>query len=260
MKKSYIEVARKAALLLYAQDGRHSAPCLQILEHSIVLTFFDRGGSLSTSTIDINQQPETFLRILVGLSCARRDHLGFDETLFWEKDGKKCVLVARHGDPAEGGKVLMGRVIFISNTLHGHGTTVWAGLLYPPSSQSQQEPRQIVVKDSWIDPLRNFTEGGILAKLNEAGVRGVPKVLHEQQVPRPHPSYPNIKVNQSTHFLRSLLSGVSITNYHVRVLSRLFTEPLGEQLMDFSSLAELLVAFIDCVLSMLQSFYLSSAN
>ena len=252
MKKSYIEVAGKTVLLLYAQDGRHSAPCLQILGHSVVLTFFDRGGSLSTSTIDINQQPEEFLRILVGLSCARPDHLGFDESILWEKDGKKRVLVAWHGDPADSaGEVVLDKIIFISDALHGRGTTVWAGLLYPPSSQPRQEPRQIVVKDSWINPLRKFTEGSILAKLNEAGVRGVPKLLHEQQVTGPHPSHPNIKVNQSTHFLRTLLSDISIPSYHIRVLSRLLTEPLGKRLMDFSSLAELLVVFIDYVLSRL---------
>lgn len=63
MKKSYIEIAGKTALLLYAQDGRHSTPCLQILGHTVVLMFFDRGGSLLTLPIDINRQPEEFLHI-----------------------------------------------------------------------------------------------------------------------------------------------------------------------------------------------------
>ena len=60
VKSSYIEAAGKTALLLYAQDGRHSAPCLRLLGHHIILTFFDRGGSLSTVPIDINQHPEVF--------------------------------------------------------------------------------------------------------------------------------------------------------------------------------------------------------
>ena len=182
MKKSYTEIAGKTALLLYAQDGRHSAPCLRILGHSIVLTFFDRGGSLSTSAIDINQQPEEFLCILVGLSCAHPDHLGFNETIIWEKDGRKRILIAWHGDPTEAGEVVLDKIIFISDALHGCGTTVWAGWLYPPSSQPQQEPRQIVVKDSWINPLRKYTEGNILARLNEAGIKGVP----EFEVLTPH--------------------------------------------------------------------------
>ena len=151
--------------------------------------------------IDINQQPEEFLCILVGLLCAPLNHLGFDETVLWGKDGKKCVLVAWHGDSVEGGEVVLDKLIFISDALHGCGTTIWAVLMYPPSSQPQQPPRQIIVKDSWIDPLQKFTEGSILVKLNEAGVRGVPKLLLEQQVQGPHPLHPNIKVNQSTHLL-----------------------------------------------------------
>jgi len=65
--------------------------------------------------------------------------------------------------------------------------------MYVPSPESHQPtlPREIVVKDSWINPLRKFTEGGILAKLNEAGVEGVPRLIHKQQVQGPHPSIPH---------------------------------------------------------------------
>lgn len=68
VKQSYTEVAGKTALLLYTQDGRHSASSLRILGDYIVLTFFDRGGSLSTVSIDINKYPEEFLHILIGIS------------------------------------------------------------------------------------------------------------------------------------------------------------------------------------------------
>ena len=104
VKSSYIEAAGKTALLLYAQDGRHSTPCVRLLGHHIILTFFDRGGSLSTAPM-------------------------------------------------------------------------------------------------------------------------------------------------STHLLRTLLSHIKVPSYHVHVLSRLLTEPLGQRIFDFSSLAELLVVFIDYVLS-----------
>ena len=245
MRSSYIEVAGKTALLLYAQDGRHSAPSLRFLGNHIILTFFDRGGSLSTAPIDINQNPEDFLRILIGLSCAPLCHIGFDETVITHADGKKRVLVAWTGNLV-GSEVIMDHVLFISDALHGRGTTIWTALMH---SDPQKAPRRIVVKDSWIDPLRKFTEGGILAQLNKAGVKGVPKLIHEQQVQGPHPSLPDFKVNQSTHFLRALLSPTKFHHYHVRVLSHLLTEPLGQRIFGFSSLAELLVAFIDYVLS-----------
>ena len=154
------------------------------------------------------------------------------------------------GELREGIDVVLNQLIFISDALHGCGTTIWAASMYVPSPESgSASPREIVVKDSWIDPLRKFTEGGILAKLNEAGVEGVPKLIHEQQVQGPHPSIPNLKVNQSTHTIRTLLSQVNTQDYHICVLSCLLTEPLGQEIMNFSSLAKLLVAFIDYVSS-----------
>ena len=169
--------------------------------HHVILTFFDRGGSLLTTPIDINQNPEEFLRILVGFSCAPLCLISFDATVILDVDGKKRVLVAWTGDLV-GSEVVMDTILFISDALHGRRTTVWTALMSSP----EKPPRWIVVKDSWIDPLQKFTKGGILARLNKAGVKGMPKLIHEQQVQGPHPSRPNSKVNQSTHFLRTLLS------------------------------------------------------
>ena len=245
-KKSYIKAAGKTALLLYAQDGRHSAPCLQILGTSVVLTFFDRGGSLSTAPIDIHKHPEEFLRVLIGLVRASRGHLGFHETLIWRKDGTKRMLVVWEGEVNE---VTLEKLIFISNALHGRGSTVWCAGLHPVSSEPSHPLRQVVVKDSWIDPLRKFSEGSILARLNATGIKGVPKLIREQQVQGPHLSRPDLKVNKSTHFIRTLLPDIAARPYHVRTLSRLITEPVGQTILEFSSLVELLLAFIDYVLS-----------
>ena len=76
----------------------------------------------------------------------------------------------------------MNHVLFISDMLHGHGTTIWTALMH---SDLQKAPCRIMVKDSWIDPLQKFTEDGILAQLNKAGVKGMPKLIHKQQVQGP---------------------------------------------------------------------------
>ena len=146
-----------------------------------------------------------------------------------------------------GSEVVVDNLLFISDALHRCRTTIWGAQMY----SLDKPPCQIVVKDSWIDPLWKFTEGSILAKLNKAGVKGIPKLIHEQQVQGPHPLCLDSKVNQSTHFLRTLLSHIKVPSYHIHVLSCLLTEPLGQRIFDFSSLAELLVVFIDYVLSRL---------
>ncbi|KAI6001512.1 hypothetical protein EDC04DRAFT_2611980 [Pisolithus marmoratus] len=159
LRKSYIEAAGKTTLLFYAQDRRHSAPCLQILDFHVILTFFDQGGSLLTVAFDIHNNPDIFLCILLGISTALIETIGFDETVFWDHDHKRKKI-----------------------HLHGHGTTIWAGSVKDPTSPMTR--RQIVIKDSWIDPLQKFTEGRLLAKLNDANVKvhkdaiSKAKVLH----------------------------------------------------------------------------------
>ncbi|KAF8833164.1 hypothetical protein BDN67DRAFT_1017870 [Paxillus ammoniavirescens] len=247
IKQSFIEVAGKVTQILYAQDGRHSVPVLRILDTKIMLSFFDRGGSVLTASFDIHERPEMFLRILIGISFSPPPKIGFDQTIIPHDDKTKQILVTwkeKIGEDKR--KVIVDCVIFISDSLHSRGTTVWGGTV---SSVDNPEPQPTVVKDSWVDPLRRYTEGAILAMLNAVGVEGVPYFVHEQQVPITHPSR-DTSVNASTHFLHTVFSDIPTSQpYHLRVLSRLISQPIGEQLMKICCLAELVVAIIDCVLS-----------
>ena len=138
LKKSYIEITGKTALLLYTQDGRHSAPSLRILCHHIILMFFNRGGSISTAAFNIHENPEVFLCILLGVSTASMANIGFDETVFWDGCEKKRALVAwkaSEGDDKDNPLLFLEQLIFISDGLHGRGTMVWATLIKDPMSQ-----------------------------------------------------------------------------------------------------------------------------
>ncbi|KAF8842571.1 hypothetical protein BDN67DRAFT_979440 [Paxillus ammoniavirescens] len=110
----------------------------------------------------------------------------------------------------------------------------------------------VAVKDLWIDPLRKYTEGMILHRLNQHMIEGIPQLVDEQQVqaqhyPVPGPSLP-VMTNHSTHTLRSMLRhDYSTSNYHLQVLSRLVTQPVGILVTEFSCLGELLVAFLDYI-------------
>ena len=43
-------------------------------------------------------------------------------------------------------------------------------------------PIFVAVKDTWIDPLRKYTEGTILHILNKARIEGVPTLIYDGQV------------------------------------------------------------------------------
>ena len=255
LKSSFTEVAGKTGVLLYTQDGRHAAPALRILGSNISLTFFDRGGSLETDSIDVHADPEIFIHIIVGLAKATFSQLRFDISLL-DNTGNKHVLVAWKGGP-EVKEVTIDNLLFISDVMHGRGTTVWDGSMELDDSNLEKTwPRTwrgIVIKDSWIDPLRKYTEGTILKMLNAAGVVGVPTLIHEEQVKAPHPTQLGLLFNNSTHLLRALLSKANCNadqhQYQLRVLSRLITTPIGTEVLKFNSLAELLVVFINYVLS-----------
>ncbi|KAI9457679.1 hypothetical protein HD554DRAFT_2301350, partial [Boletus coccyginus] len=205
----------------------------------IVLTFFDRGGSVSTYPLDIHQFPEEFLRILLGITFADRIMFGFDSTVSPTQNGEKKIQIILQGNEYV---VCVDMLLFLSETLHGRGTTVWSGTV-----TINEELQEVVVKDTWVDPLRRYTEGRILKILERAKVKGVPRLVHEQQVQTEHLVTRQI-LNHSTRILRSL---VSVTDcdppYDLRVLSRMVSKPRGYPIFDFTSLAELLVALIDCL-------------
>ena len=80
-KDSYVELTGKVAFVLEAQDGCCTVPGIQILGMTIILTFFDRGGSVSTYPLDIHRHPKQFLHILLSITFTDGILLGFDPTI-----------------------------------------------------------------------------------------------------------------------------------------------------------------------------------
>ncbi|KAI5994537.1 hypothetical protein EDC04DRAFT_2910536 [Pisolithus marmoratus] len=231
-KSSYIEMAGKASCLLYAQDSCHAAPCLHILGSQIYLTVFDQGGSLSTCGYDIHCYPCKFLHILIGVMSAPHNILGFDISINWGKrscpDGKVVDVkeLKIEMDPTTC-TIELTRVLFISDNLFGRGTTVWEGMMKARGTSGMQA-RKVAVKDLWIDPLRKYTEGKILSILNVCKIKGIPTLVHEEQVKAPYPS---------------------TNSYYLHVLSHIITHPVGNLITEFSCLGELLVAFLDYIVA-----------
>lgn len=174
--QSYLEVTGKSLCLLYAQDSHKIAPSIYILGSSIYFLIFDHGGSLTTCSFDIHKHPEKPLCILVDVSyeCPSNSQspasLGIDTTLHWYqlKSGKHWVkqleitLCDRTSCQSSKRTIYLIKIIFISNTLLGQGTTVWEAKVF---NRCKYVP--MVVKDSWIDPLQKYTKGMILHLLNK---------------------------------------------------------------------------------------------
>ena len=86
-KDPYIELAGKVALLLEVQDGCYAMPGIQLVGNSIILTFFDQGGSISTHPLDIHMFSREFLWILLGITFTDSTMFSFNSTIFPTENG-----------------------------------------------------------------------------------------------------------------------------------------------------------------------------
>ncbi|KAF8546898.1 hypothetical protein OG21DRAFT_1490718 [Imleria badia] len=239
-KQSYIELAGKVVFLLEAQDGCYATLGVRVSGTTIVLTLFDQGDSISTHPLDIHQHPEEFLRILFGVTFTDGAVLSFDFTISLNPESHKVIRITKRGKEYE---ILVDTLLFFSRSLHGWGTTVWSGTV-----TIDEADEEVVVKDSWVNLLQRYTEGRILKILEEARVKGVPRLVHEQQVQTQHPIVKEL-VNNSMHILCTLIEGLPQLSYYLHVMSHLISKPRGCLIFDFTSLSELLIGLINCLCS-----------
>jgi hypothetical protein len=89
----------------------------------------------------------------------------------------------------------------------------------------------------------------ILHILEQHQIEGVPMLISEQQVKTSlhDPERLNTVVNHSTHFLHSALPHGS--SFDLRILSQLVSRPVGKLILEFLSLGELLVVYLNQVVS-----------
>ena len=228
--------------------------CIHILGSEIFFTIFNHSGSLSTCSYNIHQCPQIFLCILIGVSCASLSTLRFDKLIHWRQveRGDQVVHVKELQFVKDGivHIIELISILFIFDNLHGRGTTVWKGVKMN-KRQKNWGKENVVMKDSWINPLRKYMEGKILSILNEYRIEGIPRLIHEQHIRTSHPISPSNKVNNSTHFLWAPLAHHERGSYYLRVLSRIITEPVRDLITEFSCLGELLVAFLNYVVGKL---------
>ena len=140
------------------------------------------------------------------------------------------------------------KLLFISDNLNGQGTMVWQGARVTRWNRSSKQVA-VAVKDSWIDPLWKYMEGMILATLNKHMIRGVPTLIHKEQIKASYPpTISNKQANSSTHFLQLFLTKCGNGGtYSLRTLSHIITEPVSELITKLACWGEFLIAFLNYV-------------
>jgi len=176
----------KTAIIFSSQDNREFVLSLGFLEEVMELYRIDRSGCISSLSIQINDssQWKLFLRTIISLAVGHKQLIGYDtsiDTLPLKQDVASTMDVARtmtlqyypllRAPPTlipSCYEILS--TIFIGDGLIGRGTCV-----FRVQSQLSKEP--FIIKDTWHDVRRCFTEGQILQFIK--GIPYVPEYVEE---------------------------------------------------------------------------------
>ena len=139
-------------------------------------------------------------------------------------------------------KIWLKKILSISESLIGQRLIVWEGVIDSDIPGAEA----VTIRNSWINSLRKYIKGMIFHILAQNDVEDVSMLLTKQQVKIQHHT---METNLSTHFIQPRLYHIHSLDNHLQVLACLITHSIGILIVNFSSLGELLFAFLDYIIN-----------
>ncbi|KAJ2914983.1 hypothetical protein MD484_g5411, partial [Candolleomyces efflorescens] len=140
------QAAIYARQIFLHQPNRRFVRVLGIIEHDMRLFHFDRSGAQYTPLLNFDDNPRTFVRLILGLSSPNEADLGLDTSIQWKvENGRKIggTLTTKNAEGQEKVYPLVNVDPFFSRSqIYGRATTCWA-VSDPASGEI------LVVKDTW---------------------------------------------------------------------------------------------------------------
>lgn len=224
--EAILQLAQYARLIFRFQPNRRFVIASYIIGVKIYLVVFDRSGALTTQGFNVHRDPETFLRIVVGLLFLDRTHLGYDPTIVLDAEGRRGHLFFK------GMKYIIRDVVYVEGVIRGRGTVCYR--VHPEGGDPFQDD-EYIVKDSWVNKARAESEANILRHLNQKGVTGVPYLVDDEAV-----SFGG-ETDTTARFRFSLSNaGPELRDHH-----RILMKPFGKRLENFRSLPEFMQVMRD---------------
>lgn len=255
--KSYL--AGKTSIIFASQDNREYVLSVGFLQERMFLYRIDRGGSISSLSVQIQgheSQWKLFLRTIISLAIGRPEVIGYDASINTVPIRKgappRCIKLQYYplhtnlSSPANTTitNLEILSTIFIGDGLVGRGTCVFR----------TQDPlnRELffIVKDTWHDPKRSFTEGQILQLID--GIPCVPQYVQEVVVS----SYQRsrtfvsrmITVDEQQGGMDRLVEELGNDKFEDRIHLRLQMKASKAKLItEFNNRKELAMALLCCV-------------
>ncbi|TFK61121.1 hypothetical protein BDN72DRAFT_965343 [Pluteus cervinus] len=226
MQSEITLIATYARQCFIEQPNRLKVYAVLLSESTMWLIQYDRSGITYSAPCDIHEDPHTFIRVILGLASSETQ-VGFDTSIFWQKGkrwirtknqkGRSVVYLVKGNGPIDNRHVLVGRA-----------TRCWR-VIDPYTN------KEYVLKETWRlvgdEPETNLLEV----------VRGLPGVGQLVAVE-------GDSAKTTAHFRGGSHSRSLPTD---RIWCRLTLDAYGECLENFTNGLQLLEAYRDIVLAIL---------
>jgi hypothetical protein len=202
---------------------------ITVTGRKVRLFHFDRGGAQHSPPFDIHDDPQTFIRLILGLSSLDEQTLGLDDTVQWTigPDGQKVagtIRTVRPDNTVVAYNLVMDRGPITHTSLCGRGTTCWVA--------RTANGEEVIVKDYWITQDLP-SEVRLLDEVK--GLPGVCQVLfHEDNLAR-------------TKDFRGEAMALEDSTSKNRTKTRIVMKAHGRSIEKFTSVTQFLSAFRDAI-------------
>ncbi|KAF5340991.1 hypothetical protein D9611_006072 [Ephemerocybe angulata] len=156
--------------IFFAQLNRVFCRSLLLTKSRVRLVHSDRSGGYKTEWLDINKDPYTLVRLILGLSSPREAVLGLDTSVQWTvRNGVKVSGTITTNDASQKRvkyRLAMDEPYFVSHSVRGRGTVCWVA--------RDKAGKRILIKDAWRTDVQ-VPEYTFLAQAK--GLTGVAQML-----------------------------------------------------------------------------------
>jgi hypothetical protein len=210
------------------QPNRRFVRVLVLSGHQLRLFHFDRSGAQYTPSLDIHDDPHTFVRLILGLSSPNEADIGLDTSIRWLiLNGRKAggALMMRGADNSQSLYPLLRKEpFFCRSSICGRSTTCWSVL-------DKRTDEELLVKSSWRSEDRTSEH----IYLQEAvGVAGVVQMVSCE---------PD---RCQTKYFRGFQTNAP-AGFQNRVETRVVVKRYGSPITEFTSPREVLCALRDAI-------------
>ena len=200
-KKKFLQIARYVRDVFSVQLTRRFVHAFMLLGTKMELWVFDRSGPYSSGPFDIHDEPEKFIRVLVGYTLMSDDELGLDSFIKYE--GQDKYITIQEDTTGKDVKIQLEQQPMVK-----HRAIVCRGTTCYRSKDGKK-----VVKLSWPSNLRP-PEADHLRRARDSGVTGVATLFGHHDItsveemrggltfPSPH-RFRNPPLSASTSFSES---------------------------------------------------------